>query len=123
MQVKKLSEEKFRERLLIKELCLRLPYGVRVEFNGDGFPHKVTRIDLVSKTIESTKCCAKIKDCKIYLRHPMDIRGDLFESYKNEPSVTYSEEWFLKNHIDIHDLMDYNLAIRATKENCPYDIQ
>ena len=131
------------KELLLKDLCTRLPYDVKVLYNN-----KVFNIDYVSSIYKEIKLdtCDKytldISDVKPYLFPLSSItKEQLFKVQeilgKNEVkiedgflniidsdrnTITYLEilallEWFYKNHFDIYGLIPMGLAIDATGLN------
>ena len=131
------------KEILIKDLCARLPYGVKVLFEN-----KVFSIDYISAEYEEIKLdipdnyTLDISNIKPYL-FPLSsmTRKQLFDVQeiigKNEieiedgflhiinydrNTITYLEilavfEWFYKNHFDIYGLIPMGLAIDATNLN------
>ena len=131
------------KEILIKDLCARLPYGVKVLFENEVFS-----IDYISATYEEIKLdipdnyTLDISNVKPYL-FPLSsmTREQLFDVQeiisKNEieiedrflhiinsdrNTITYLEilavfEWFYKNHFDIYGLIPMGLAIDATGLN------
>ena len=117
------------KELLLKYLCMALPYGVRV--HTDSTPRKMIAMDLWD--INSLP--------KPYLR-PMSSMTEeednewrtawldaLFESANNEYpksesfiALSHSEsiDWLNANHFDYRGLIEKDLAIEVTKENNPY---
>lgn len=131
------------KELLLKDLCARLPYDVKVLYDN-----KVFNIDYISSIYKEIKLdtCDKytldISDVKPYLFPLSSItKEQLFEVQdilgKNEieiedgflhiidsdrKTITYLEilallEWFYKNHFDIYGLIPMGLAIDATGLN------
>ena len=131
------------KEILIKDLCARLPYGVKVLFEN-----KVFSIDYISAKYEEIKLdipdnyTLDITNVKPYL-FPLSsmTRKQLFDVQeiigKNEieiedgflhiinydrNTITYLEilavfEWFYKNHFDIYGLIPMGLALDATGLN------
>ena len=131
------------KEILIKDLCARLPYGVKVLFENEVFS-----IDYISAVYEEIKLdipdnyTLDISNVKPYL-FPLSsmTREQLFDVQeiigKNEieiedgflhiinsdrNTITYLEilavlEWFYKNHFDIYGLIPMGLAIDATNLN------
>ena len=131
------------KEILIKDLCARLPYGVKVLFEN-----KVFSIDYISAEYEEIKLdtpdnyTLNISNVKPYL-FPLSsmTREQLFDVQeiigKNEieiedgflhiinsdrNTITYLEilavlEWFYKNHFDIDNIIPKGLAIDATGLN------
>ena len=131
------------KEILIKDLCARLPYGVKVLFEN-----KVFNIDYISAKYEEIKLdipdnyTLDITNVKPYLFSLSSMtRKQLFDVQeiigKNEieiedgflhiinydrNTITYLEilavfEWFYKNHFDIYGLIPMGLAIDATNLN------
>lgn len=131
------------KEILIKDLCARLPYGVKVLFENEVFS-----IDYISAVYEEIKLdipdnyTLDISNVKPYL-FPLSsmTREQLFDVQeilgKNEieiedgflsiidsdrNTISYLEilavlEWFYKNHFDIYGLIPMGLAIDATNLN------
>lgn len=125
------------KELLLRDLCSRLPYGVKVWYKYETWNSKkfVTSIRLVDKKIALSSKFNKEGDwfsieeageilIKPYLR-PMDDMTEeeiniMWEIYENNPcsedSSTITEllnEW----HIDHHHLIEKGLAIDCTGLN------
>lgn len=131
------------KEILLKDLCARLPYDVKILYNN-----KVYSIDYVSGIYEEIKLdnsdnyTLNISEVKPYL-FPLSsmTREQLFEVQEilgkneietkdgflhiidsNRNTIAYLEilallEWFYKNHIDINNLIPMGLAIDATGLN------
>lgn len=122
------QEEK---ELLRKDLCARLPYGVKILVNDN--VEVLQGINIVDNIVEySSFLASEIEDCKPYLfplssmteeqkkeyrkvceldtemlsKHPMD--GTPF------PALYYSQDYLNKNHFDYRGLIEKGLAIDAT---------
>ena len=132
------QEEK---ELLIKDLCARLPYGVKMSVNDN--VEVLQGINIVDNIVEySSFLASEIEDCKPYL-FPLSSMTEeqLFEVQeilgKNEikiedgfihivdserNTISYLEilallEWFYKNHFDVNNLIHKKLAVNATGLN------
>ena len=117
--------------LLLKDLCARLSYGVKVVYEN-----KVFSVDYISAKYEEIKLnipdnyTLNITEVKPYLfpissmteeqcKELYDISeiriaftpDRMIEVYKN------TIEWFLKNHIDYNGLIEKGLAIDCTNLN------
>lgn len=108
------QEEK---RLLFKDLCARLPYGVRVCVDESGlFIPTLTYIE--GEIICHFKECAwtrYIDTIKPYLR-PMSSMTDVeFFIYKNTSFVN-KLGFCLRGHWDFHELIPKGLALEAPKD-------
>ena len=126
------------KELLLKDLCTRLPYGLKYNYGGyDGCDYTMNRVDC-----NAVDCAFPIENVKPYL-FPLSnmTKEQLFEVQeilgKNEieigdgflhiidsdrNTITYLEilallEWFYKNHFDINNLIPMKLAIDATNLN------
>lgn len=130
---------KEKKKLLLKDLCARLPYGVKVFYKY--------------KTWDSEKFATSIRlaDEKIALSHKFNKEGDwypieeageiLIKPYLRPMSSMTEEEydelcectkskfigdskeidWLNAHHFDYNGLIEKGLAIEVTKENNPYD--
>ena len=124
------------KELLLRDLCARLPYGVKVQYKDDIFiidyisgiyeeikldtPDRYT-IDisevkpylfpLSSMTEEQKKEYRKVceLDTEILSKHPMDETPF--------PALYNSHDWLNKNHFDIYGLIPIGLANDATGLN------
>ena len=123
------KEEK---ELLLKDLCARLPYGVKgiITYNGDKNIFTIKGIFNIL-FLSDTECC-NVEDFKPYL-FPLSsmTEGQCYElasihsefqdcwKYIKTPiplSICNFEqiEWFHKNHFDYRCLIEKGLAIDAT---------
>jgi hypothetical protein len=129
------------KELLLKDLCARSPYGVKIFVNDN--VEILDSVDMLDKVACYDGWCASdIEEVKPYL-FPLSSMTEeqLFEVQeilgKNEieiedgflhivdsdrNTITYLEilallEWFYKNHFDIYGLIPMGLAIDATGLN------
>ena len=108
---------------LIRDLCARLPYGVKVLYDN-----KVFSIDYVSSIHEEIKLDTRdnytinVSDVKPYL-FPL---SSMTEEQKKKWSYTLSSDYYItydtvdwcnKNHFDYRNLINKNLAIDCTNLN------
>ena len=132
------------KEILIKDLCARLPYGVKVLFENEVFS-----IDYISAVYEEIKLdipdnynTFNISNVKPYLfplssmtreqlldvqeilgKNEIEIGDDFLRIVDSERNtISYLEilavlEWFYKNHFDIYGLIPMGLAINATNLN------
>ena len=131
------------KEILIKDLCARLPYGVKVLFENEVFS-----IDYISAKYEEIKLdipdnyTLDISNVKPYLfplssmtkeqlfdvqeilgKNEIEIGDDFLRIVDSERNtISYLEilavlEWFYKNHFDIYGLIPMGLAINATNLN------
>ena len=125
--------------LLLKDLCARLPYGVKVNITSKESKNRIVHLT-------ADNICNLTSDwwieCKPYLfplssmtseqlfevqeimgKNEIEIEDGFFniiDSSRN--TITYLEilavlEWFYKNHFDINGLIEKGLAIDATGLN------
>lgn len=104
--------------LLLKDLCSRLPYGVKVLYEN-----KVFDVEYVSPMYEEVKLdipetwTIDIDKVKPYLFPMSSITEEQFEEYMAIPSGHPSIDWFNKNHVDYRCFIERGLAIDATNLN------
>ena len=111
------------KELLIRDLCARLPYDVKVLYDN-----KVFSIDYVSSIHEEIK----LDTCDNYTINVSDVKPYLFplssmtEEQKKEWFYTLSSDyhitydtvdWCNKNHFDYRGLIEKGLALNATGLN------
>jgi len=119
-----MTQEK--KKLLIKDLCARLPYGVKFNFgNYDGCDYKVEIISPVA--INNS---FPIEDCKPYLRPMSSMTEEEKYTYRHMLGATLNSEgesimfvyvedfptvidWLLSRHFDYRDLIEMDLALEA----------
>ena len=124
------QEEK---ELLLKDLCARLPYNVKVKVECGDIPYAPTilsKLDIKRK-VALFNFEVRIENCKPYLR-PM---SSMTEEEKKEFSVlavgthlfkgplipSYDTlDWLNSHHFDYRGLIDKGLAIEVTEKNNPY---
>ena len=122
------------KQLLLKDLCARLPYGVKFHYTK----HPQSNIDqdcdgtaigyycnLIVSANDKDFC---VDRCKLYLR-PMssmtEEENTTYEYgflYSNDLQI-YAEEyidWLNAHHFDFRGLIEKGLAIAVTEENNPY---
>ena len=114
------------KELLLKDLCSRLPYGLKYNFGGyDGCDYIMNRIDC-----NSVDCAFPIEDVKPYL-FPLSsmieeqrqeaeslaevIKVPMYGEFLSPTSKYY--DWLNKNHFDYRGLIPKGLAIDATGLN------
>lgn len=131
------QEEK---QLLLKDLCGRLPYGVKVTCfkNGALTPYL---IDFRDSTIHATSDFSgtyikvQLEDCKIYLR-PMSsmteeekmevtklgvcydgaFHNDIYDIGISMGEAFTAISWLLERHFDINYLIEKGLALEAPED-------
>ena len=120
------KEEK---QLLLKDLCARLPYNVKVKVECGDIPYAPTilsKLDIKRK-VALFNFEVKIENCKPYLR-PMssmteEEKEELVKEFWGSHTAkdTFEESsWYLSKHFDINELIPRGLAIEVTENNNPY---
>lgn len=127
--------------LLLKDLCERLPYGVkflRESWNYE-LDQELSVIEILEDIdkdgyINNTKVYT-VEDIKPYLRPMSSMTVEESKEYTNIDNRSYScptdyahipasdrIDWLLKNHFDYRGLIPKGLAIEVTEENNPYNL-
>lgn len=111
--------------LLLKDLCARLPYGVKVEITRTNWYSD--KEEVVIKNIKSvlpsmyavstTNMTYSIQDVKPYLFPFSSMTEEQIKEYMTIPSGYRTIDWFNKNHFDYRCLIENGLAIDATNLN------
>ena len=108
--------------LLLKDLCARLPYGVKgiITFNGD-------KNIFTIKGISDTECC-NLEDFKLYLRSmsSMTEKEEMeydatfatikFDGHYDSTMTYKSFDWLNAHHFDYRGLIEKGLALEAPEE-------
>ena len=104
--------------ILLKDLCARLPYGVKVEYEN-----KIFDVEYVCPMYEEVKLdipetwTIDVSEVKPYLFPLSSMTEEQFEEYMGIPSGHPSIDWFNKNHVDYRCLIEKGLAIDATNKD------
>ena len=115
------------KELLLKDLCARLPYGLKYNYGGyDGCDYTMNRVDC-----NAVDCAFPIENVKPYL-FPLSsmtdeewedyqkirmidwVHGDINGTFINAGSIV---DWLNANHFDYRGLIEKGLAIDATNLN------
>ena len=122
------------KELLLKDLCARMPYGVKVhakyidtitdvEVEKVGVLSMVDNDTIIAFTCDDTNCYnyVTIHEVKPYL-FPMssmteEQKEDMIKSSVGIGSDKNVFDWFNKNHFDYRGLIEKGLAIDATGLN------
>ena len=128
------NEEK---ELLFKDLCARLPYGVKAQHNNKkeifGVVEQIEAegdIDLSYYNEETEKwklCCTTIDNIKPYLRPMSSMTKEEAFCYNHLDLLDYSNDgfempnfrsidWLNSHHFDFRNLIEKGLALEATEE-------
>jgi len=116
------------KELLLKDLCARLPYGVKYQDRIEGGIH-ILSLNVIhhyerfipylrpmsSMTEEERDEVEEISHGWFYINEDGEIypMGRLTDCGEFEDAILPTFEYFLKNHIDYRDLIDKGLAIEA----------
>ena len=113
--------------LLLKDLCARLPYGVKVEIthwrNRDKgmIDSKIFRVPLdINKASVLIKPTSDIRPYLFPLSSMTEEQKTELEQIKNNEDAPYYHDindFFLKYHLDNRHLIEKGLAIDATRLN------
>lgn len=116
------------KELLLKDLCGRLPYGIKASYYGaDEECETWDEVDGVAfDYVEIGQYSLPIERVKPYL-FPLSSMTDyqksdyqfITERWMNDPSHSISDsiDWLNKNHFDYRGLIEKGLAIDATGLN------
>lgn len=112
------------KELLLKDLCARLPYGVKINIKDD-YSHKMVDDILCAYHIGGISYNLESRNLKPYLR-PMSsmteeeeilFRCELPAIAKTDAQlVAMRMELFLKGHLDFNHLIESGLALEAPKD-------
>ena len=115
------------KELLLKDLCARVPYGVKVLYNNEVFG-----IEYISPMYEEVKLdtpdnwTVAVSDIKPYLFPLSSMTDEQKEEYQYiterwmydaSYSISDSTDWLNKYHFDYRGLIEKGLAIDATGLN------
>lgn len=115
------------KELLLKDLCARLPYGVKAnnEIQGDFVIYGICENYIFARTTIS-HADFRIENIKPYL-FPLSSMTEEQEDeyqyiterwmYDSLYSISDSTDWLNKNHFDYRGLIEKGLAIDATNLN------
>ena len=123
--------------LLLKDLCCRLPYGVKVQttyINPQTKERKDIGTDVLS-TVEISMLIDGYEEHKPYLFHLSSMTDEQKKEYRKVceldterlskhpmdgtpfPALYNSQDWLSKNHFDYRGLIPMDLGIDATGLN------
>ena len=118
--------------LRLKDLCARLPYGVKVEIYKDEPPYKIKGYD-GKDFLSDSGWDYLIEQCKPYLFPLSSMTEEQGKEFEEIDPEFYSlicgngdiyvsmdvrgYEWLNKNHFDYRGLIEKGLAIDATDNN------
>lgn len=114
------------KNLLLKDLCGRLPYGVKVWFPdwSSGYISSIESIDIDGYITDFEGTTWEISDCKPYLFPMSSMTAEQeMECQQIKHSYYYDDDsfvlfdWYDKNHIDYRGLIPMGSALDATGKN------
>lgn len=108
------------KELLLKNLCARLPYGLKYNYGGyDGCDYTMNRIDC-----NAVDCAFPIENVKPYLLSLSSMTEEekliyerLMIGIDNISSMLDAIDWLNSHHFDYRGLIENGLAINATGLN------
>ena len=112
------------KKLLVKDLCARLPYGVIVHLEYD----KNTSVTREMGLGSLHDIMFDSAEGKPYLR-PMSSMTEeerkeynkvMFQSERYEDNYAVDVDWLNRNHFDYRGLIEKGLAIEVNENNNPY---
>ena len=112
------------KELLLKDLCARLPYGVKLKFNYIITSPAILK-GINKDFIECDIAACELEDVKPYL-FPLSSITEEQEKELNNYLMTDKKimmrsvkeiDWLYKHHFDVHNLIPIGLAINATNLN------
>ena len=122
------------KQLLLRDLCTRLPYGVKILHTGWDSDRNIdfdtveTLIGIDNefiytvwdKTGDREKHCLSISNWKPYLRHLSSMTDE--EEIEFEETLQYTQftlesyDWLNAHHFDYRELIERGLALKAPKD-------
>ena len=115
--------------LLSKDLCARLPYGVKVTTTNSAVKIGViSGISIKNKISVETKDADIVFDCtevKPYLRPMSSMTDEEYAEYVRLVHEGYAHDtvdYLNSIHVDYRGLIQRGLAIEVTEENNPYKL-
>lgn len=106
------KEEK---ELLIKDLCGRLPYGVKVMLKGIHYPVIITIIDAQLGLVYHNEYAYSVENCKLYLR-PLESLTREEVRATNKMTMMEIFDYYNSLHVDFRKLIPKGLALPATED-------
>ena len=135
------------KKLLLKDLCARLPYGVKIKVRSNDI-RTVRAVDMVEGIVHFVESDS-ISPFGVHIEHPSTFRQVVKPYLRSMDNITYNQQkeyndllkrmvntndadilytgstlltdFFNGEHIDYRGLIEKGLAIEVTKENNPYN--
>jgi hypothetical protein len=112
------------KELLLKDLCARLPYGVKIcyIFNGEECVSTIEKIDAFCYIWDNYDGCYHVREIKPYLFPLSSMTEEQKTSHNFLKHSAYANpikliDWYIKNHFDYRGLIEKGLALDATGLN------
>lgn len=117
------------KELLFKDLCARLPYGVKVQHQHHDYLDEIQTIEHITRKyaqIETESVLGFVDDFKPYLRPMSSMTEEEKEEYQSIQSDIWkpcgtqyydnwrSIDWLNEHHFDYRNLIGKNLALDCT---------
>lgn len=116
--------------LLMKDLCARLPYNVKVKHLLDTYPSDLLCIDAEKNVVYvnhyGSEGKYKIECIRPYLRPMASMTDEEEKEFQDVnmyelPYMVEGLDWLNAHHFDYRGLIQCGLAIEVTPENNPYN--
>jgi len=104
------------KELLIKDLCARLPYGVKAQLDGNEIPINLLVEGYNNNCIINDNEFWAINDLKLYLFPMSSMTEEQVDEIDNY-NIVKQIDWLNAHHFDYRNLIDKKLAIDATGLN------
>ena len=106
--------------VLLKDLCARLPYGVKIQVNDWAVVNTTLKTGHIERLLNDDI------ELKPYLR-PMSSMTEeekqileLCNAFVEPRSIELKVDFYNQHHLDYRGLIEKGLAIEVTEENNPY---
>lgn len=117
------------KELLLKDLCARLLYGIKVLYENQLFDIQyIEPLYYEVKLLDFTTTTVPIRHIKPYLRPMSSMTDEELKEYKHFVAFSGSPDgasnfvdWLNAHHFDYRGLIEKGLAIEVTKDNNSYD--
>ena len=101
------------KQLLLKDLCARLPYGIKLKHLPSGDD---TTLEIIGNSFVDGNIHDLIDTFKPYLRPMLEIANLISAKEYSQLGGIDLIDWYNANHIDYRGLIEKGLAIKAPKE-------
>ena len=110
--------------ILLKDLCARLPYGVKVDY--DKYACEILSIDRFHEELTIWKCPGCYPDVELEIVKPYlfpmssmteEQKEEYYRTFSLSGDISGSVDFYNKNHFDWRGLIPMGLAFDATGKN------